>query len=443
MKKININRNKLDGVLLQRQETSIDKWQNNNGKGTIIGPTGVGKTFIGLLGIERCYNSGVDKGYNRNVLVIVPTIVLKEQWEKLLEKFKIHNTTVLVANTAVKQEDHYDLIIFDEIHRFASATFSKCFNISHTFRIGFTASLERSDKKHKLIQQDCPVVDEITVNEALENGWISNFTIYNIPLQLSPVDRDELDRLTRKFNFYFATFGHDFDLAMNCLSQRHANAYARRLNRPEWDGKRIVVHAVQFSRAMKERKDLLYRAQCKRNSTAEVVKNLFTSGKVITFSQNTDLADQVSQDLNDHYKKEVAVSYHTNLPTITDKNGKKKGAITRRKENLNKFKDNRTRVQVINTAKALDEGFDVGDLEQGIILSGTAEPRQLVQRLGRLLRKKENKHAVLVCFYIEDSQDQKWLREAQKHIKKRNIVTTDLNTLLYGEENANPSMSLT
>ena len=52
--------------------------------------------------------------------------------------------------------------------------------------------------------------------------------------------------------------------------------------------------------------------------------------------------------------------------------------------------------KVIVTSQVLDEGMDVPDASVGLMLGGTGSTREYVQRLGRLLRKKEGKTAKLV-----------------------------------------------
>ncbi|RQD80404.1 ATP-dependent helicase, partial [Methanosalsum natronophilum] len=51
--------------------------------------------------------------------------------------------------------------------------------------------------------------------------------------------------------------------------------------------------------------------------------------------------------------------------------------------------------RTVVTSKVLDEGIDVPEADVGVILSGTGSGRAFVQRLGRILRKKEGKKAVL------------------------------------------------
>lgn len=382
---------------------------------------------MGLLGIERCINSGIEKDYSRNAVVIVPSIVIQSQWETLLGKFRMDEfVDVYVVNTATKKVQKgelpsYDILVLDEVHRFASNQFKRCFEVPHSFRLGLTASLERSDNRHKLIQKKAPVVDEITVNEALENEWISDFTIYNYGVGLAPEDQEALDDYTAKFKHYFKAFQWDFDLAMSCTNPANAKKYAKEINHPDWTADRIQICAVQFGLNMRKRKELLYNTKSKLDAGLEILEHEeFKDRKLITFSQATDMADSLTEAVNERESKQIAASYHSNLPTITVK-GKKKGAVKRRKKNLKSFNDGRTNVKIINTAKALDEGFDVGDLDRAIILSGTSEPRQFIQRIGRTLRKREGKHSVIICVYIKNSQDEKWLRKAQESIRPDKI----------------------
>ena len=53
------------------------------------------------------------------------------------------------------------------------------------------------------------------------------------------------------------------------------------------------------------------------------------------------------------------------------------------------------RWNVLGTSRVLNEGVDMPDVTVGIIMSGTGSVREHVQRLGRILRRREGKHAVL------------------------------------------------
>ena len=68
----------------------------------------------------------------------------------------------------------------------------------------------------------------------------------------------------------------------------------------------------------------------------------------------------------------------------------------------------------ISTVKALNEGVSINNLEVGIQLSGTSKPKDTIQQLGRCVRFIDYKEPIFVRFYIKGTQDEKWLRKAQK-----------------------------
>jgi superfamily II DNA or RNA helicase len=75
-----------------------------------------------------------------------------------------------------------------------------------------------------------------------------------------------------------------------------------------------------------------------------------------------------------------------------------------RADNLAKFRTGEYRAIV--TSKALDEGVDVPDANIGVILSGSGSRWELVQRLGRILRKKGDKKAVLYEIVSEGTMEE-------------------------------------
>ena len=83
----------------ERQEIARVKWIKNRCCGTLIQPTGCGKTVTAL----KCLRSVLDKYPNIRVLVVVPTDNLKVQWESQIDKFGLSlNGEVIIVNTAIK-----------------------------------------------------------------------------------------------------------------------------------------------------------------------------------------------------------------------------------------------------------------------------------------------------------------------------------------------------
>ena len=85
----------------------------------------------------------------------------------------------------------YDLIIIDEIHKFVSS--DRLFDLmpkivdNSAFRLGLLGVI--SDEIKPKIEKFAPIIDTISETEAIENKWISDYTEYNIPLELSDDDK--------------------------------------------------------------------------------------------------------------------------------------------------------------------------------------------------------------------------------------------------------------
>ena len=208
-----------------RQKESIKRWLDNNGKGILECTTGYGKTFLSIMLIQSMLKSNPDA----QVLISVPTEILKEQWDRQLIKYHLFNSCkVEIINTIIKKRYFVDLLIIDEIHTACSPTFIQIFSaVKYKYILGLTGTLERLDGRHKLLEKYCPVVDRVTVEEAIENNWLSDYREYKILLK---VDLSEYWELNKKFNSYFSFFNYEFDTAMGCVTNIiKRRAYAKHM----------------------------------------------------------------------------------------------------------------------------------------------------------------------------------------------------------------------
>lgn len=387
---------KIDKNKLARQEEIISKWKANKAKGTLEACTGFGKTFVGALVIQEMNQ----KNPERSTIVVVPSSYLKKQWEDKVKEFKLLNVEVIIVNTAIKRQLTCDLMVLDEIHNYAAASFKKVFRtVTYKFILGLTATMERLDGREILIRSKCPVIDTVTLEEALDKGYVSDFRVFNLGIELDDVDRATYKKIGDNFYKYFSMFGHDFDTAMRCLSDpAFRTLYAERMG---WTPEETMMFAVQFQRNMSERKKFLYYASSKVDMAVKLIKTFEVP--TITFSQSTEFCDIIEKR-----EPKLCVTYHSKM-----KAKEKKAALA-------KFKDGRSKTRVINTAKSLDEGFDIPSIVMAIICSGTSSFKQDLQRTGRAIRMAEGKLGLIVNLYIKNTQDEKWLRARQ--IKTTNVV---------------------
>jgi DNA repair helicase RAD25 len=109
------------------------------------------------------------------------------------------------------------------------------------------------------------------------------------------------------------------------------------------------------------------------------------------------------------------------VPEITHKTSKEE-----RRAVLEMFR--RGEVKVIATSHVLDEGVDVPDASVAVVISGTGSPREFIQRLGRLLRPREGKRAVLYELvtrgtrevYVSRRRRASISEKKHKHVSKSN-----------------------
>lgn len=371
----------------KRQINAVNAWIKNSKRGTLEFATGVGKTKTSIIAIKK-----LSKKEKLRVHVVVPTKYLQNQWIKELKSNKIIGE-VYVINTYLKLNLPCDLLILDEIHNYGSMKRLQVFNKSYKYLLGLTATVERKDSTHSIILSYAPIVDKIDLEEAREEGYVSNYLVFNLGIKLSEMESVYYSYLNKSFYKHFSVFGRNFNLAMSCMTDEAARKRYASLS--GFEEKYIAFHAVRFNKYMQDRKNFLYNIKSKQQVAKEIL-DLFPESKAITFSENTSVADELTELIPD------SVSYHTKIP--------KKD----REKSLKNFNDGRSSIRVINTSKMLDEGADINDVDLIIITSSRAVKRVQIQRQGRGIRFRPGKTAIIVNIYVLNSKDQEWLEQRQE-----------------------------
>jgi len=381
---------KIDQRRLKRQQEVIDKWTQAGRRGTLEAVTGFGKTFVALLILQEM-NEKLPTGTS---LIVVPTQNLKQQWEDSINEMHITNATVMVINSAVKMNHNVDLLILDEIHNYMSEVFRGIFACTdYRYILGLTATLDAEDPRFHVISQAAPVIDTITLHEAVRNDYVSQFQVFNLGLRMSENEEKNYKLVTDDYYKAFAIFNNRFHSAMRCMTDRqYLSVFTRNL--AGWDEQQVLNQARAFNRAMQKRKQLIYKSATKREAAKKLIE--IFDVPTITFSESVDFAIQMNKET-----QPWGAAYHSKMSKYARQNV------------LDSFADPRTDIRVIHTARALDEGFDVKGIELAIVCSGTSTPRQDLQRTGRAIRFKEGKTGVIINLYLKDTQDEKWLKKRQ------------------------------
>jgi len=400
----------------ERQRESIKKWIKAKGKGTIEGCTGVGKTRIGLMTVKAL----LKKYPQFRILVVVPTIALKNQWQQQIDEWGFSlNTEIQVINSVIRHEWTCDFLVIDEVHRVNSDDFSKIFSkVKYKLILGLTATFERLDGKHVIMQKYCPIVDQISFAEALANGWVADYKEYVVLIDVD--DIETYKNYNKEWTEHYEFFEFNFDLAMSMVHPlngwKNKLAYRDKLyNGINEDAKKKILqdinfHSIRFIQLMQLRKSFINNHP-KKIEIAKKIIEARSDKKIITFSNNIKMAEKIQNGQN----------------VYSGKVSKKKGRVM-----IEDF--NNQKVGVLNTIRRADEGLDIKGLSVAIILGTDSSETKARQRRGRTVRKEGDKIAEVFYIIIKDSVEEKWV--INNHKTDKNYITIDeegLDKVLKGE----------
>ena len=149
-------------ALRNYQNKALDSWYRARNRGILVLPTAAGKTFIALKAIEQL---------KVQTLIVVPTLDLIDQWRKRVKDWLgleagavaggenlLRMVTVTTYDSAYLHAEHlgnkFLLVVFDEVHHLASTGYLQIAEMYIApYRMGLTATLERTDQRHSLLAQ--------------------------------------------------------------------------------------------------------------------------------------------------------------------------------------------------------------------------------------------------------------------------------------------------
>ena len=399
----------------ERQQAAVKRWLASKGRGTIVAGTGFGKTRCALMAIKAL----LKKYPLFRILVVVPTDALQKQWLENINEWGFQlSVEVVIINTCINNKWQCDLLVIDEIHRTGADEFSKVFNcVKYKIILGLTATIERLDGKHLIIEKYCPVVDEIPTLECLVNGWISQYKEYQVLIDVDNIDYYK--SLHTEWLKHFEFFQYDFKKVMDMVKKdgwKKKIEYRDELYKGNDENMKkqvmqaINYHAAQFIKTMTARKSFIYNHP-KKLEIARRIMEAKSGSKIITFSANVNMAESIEGGQN----------------VYTGQTSRKKGRVM-----LEDFISGQ--IKTLHSCKKLDEGFDCPDASVAIILGFDSSETKSTQRRGRVVRKFEDKVAEIFYIVLNNTQETKWFTECHK--KTNNYITIDekgLEQVLRGE----------
>lgn len=410
------------------QQQAFENWKTSQ-QGLFAMATGTGKTLTSLNCLLEIYQR---KGYYK-ALILVPTLTLVDQWEEECKKFHFgHIVKVCSKNKewkseldAIRLQEEFNfsdkepsyiviatyasfaresvfkdltsisskivkklLLIADEAHNMGSPRIlNRLSGVKYKRRIGLSATPERQfdDMGNSEIRKffGCGNTDgytyEFSMQEAIDNGFLCRYFYYPHLVRLTDEEMSDYMKislqLSKFYNFNNESFPSSGDILMRLLLKR----------------KRIVHKAKNKERVF----DGILRGWYKEKGSLKYTLVYVPEG-CRPDDEKADIYD-VGETIPDDDYSDSLIDTYTNLvqavsPTTTVK--KFTSGTGERKQILEDFASGQ--LEVLTSMKCLDEGVDVPRSELAIFCASTGNPRQFIQRRGRILRNHPNKKRAVI-----------------------------------------------
>lgn len=371
------------GALVHRQARpyqaeALAAWLAQRGRGVVVLPTGAGKSLVACLAIEA---------KKRATLVVAPTLDLCRQWYDLLRttfgvavgvigggQYDVQPLTVSTYDSAYLHMEHlgarFGLLVFDECHHLPGAAYALAARLALApFRLGLTATPERTDGRDaELGELIGPIVYRKDISD-LAGDYLAEYDTERVSIELAPAERAEYEAERAVYRGFVEQHG---------IRMTSPTGWAEFIRKSCGSdaGRRAM-------RAYRRQRELALCAPAK----LEYVEHLLDrhrTGAALLFTQDNATC--------------YAVSRRFLVPAITHQT-----KVRERSEILRLFREGSYGAVV--TSKVLNEGVDIPEANVAIVISGSGSTREHVQRLGRILRKRDGKRAVLYELVTADTSE--------------------------------------
>jgi superfamily II DNA or RNA helicase len=357
------------------QKEAINSTEGRRRCSVVLG-TGVGKTLVGLLHIEK------NTSELHNVLVVAPKKSIFQSWSDDAVKFGKQDllkriTFSTYIGLSKRDPNEYDYIYLDECHSLLDShrTF---LDVYKGGILGLTGTPPKYTNSEKgiMVAQFCPVVYTFKADDAIDNGIINDYKIIVHELKLGVCKNYQVKMKTKSF----------------ITSEKENYIY--------W-GNRMEIGAgpIQMLRVMRMKAMMEYPS--KEKYTKILMQSINT--KCIVFANTQDQADRLCR-----------FSYHS--------------GNSNSEENLLAFKDGK--IDKLSCVLQLNEGINIPNLRQGIIMHAYGNERKASQRIGRLLRLNPEEKAIVHILCYKDTVDEKWVKDSLEGFDQTKIMWKNFDVKL-------------
>lgn len=382
------------------QTEAYRKWLEKNCTGIFAMATGTGKTITAL----NCVLEEFNKEQNYYILILVPSNILLVQWEREVRHFNFRNIMLFGGgNDGIKEIPNYvsnfkaglkkNMVMISTYDSFVTDTFQKHFSkiqehftliADEAHNIGATNVLKRFEKlntKKKIglsatitrkydidgtnsiksfFNDDYPYCYSYSMKKAMISGWLSDYYYYPKIVYLNEDEQDLYNSISKEllkyFNFESGKY-KDYKIVKTLLLKR-----------------KNIIHQA-------ENKLLIYKNIIRDLYENDKLKYVFTYVPIGSDNEGVSSTDE-KRFIYKYLNATIEIIPNIKASTYTSYSDFRDDIIRGFSEG---------KIDMLLAMKMLDEGVDIPRAQIGIFASSTGNPREYIQRRGRLLRMHDKK----------------------------------------------------
>lgn len=395
--------------LYDYQREAIESWKNNNYCGIFDMATGAGKTFTALGAL-----SALSKNLNNHIAVVIvaPYQHLVEQWVEDIIQFNvkpivaysypgqkwrkqfsdavtaynvgaIDNFCVIATNATFSLNDFQSILqkfkknfafVVDEAHNFGAVKLSSLLPKKARYRLALSATIERfrdeegTNKLRKYFGKTCI---SFSLKEAIQKGFLTSYYYHPVVVYLNADEYEQYQEITKTVIRNGGASQENID----------KNPYIEML----------LIKRARIISGCKEKVPKL----------VEVMKPYRTDNYILVYCGATKY-DNDSSDLKDddevrqieEVNKRLYYELGMKVHKFTSEENKEE------RDEIKRMFASGTELQVITAIKCLDEGVNIPSIKKAFILASSTNPKEYIQRRGRVLRRAKGKEYAEIFDFI-------------------------------------------
>lgn len=428
------------------QKEAIEKWALNGYRGIFDMATGTGKTFTGAGAICRLFN---DKK-KLSVIICCPFTHLVEQWyDELKENFnidaikcygssdyltklnrealkfkrnKINFFCAIITNASFKKEKIQSMIqlnlpstllLVDEAHNFGADDISKTMNVDYPYRLALSATLERhndtygTEKLHDFFGEKCI---EYTLERAIREGKLTPYKYHPIIVYLTENEYEKYIEISKQLSKFIKHNDEELsEIAKKMLIKRA----------------RIISGAENKITALKN-----------------IIVNYKNDYNMLVYCGAVKYSDSIyTSDDEDKRQIDIILNILNKELSIYSSRFTANENSEERRKIINAFKEQE--IQALVAIKCLDEGLNIPAIKTAFILASSTNPKEYIQRRGRVLRKFPGKEYAEIYDFITLPTPLSKVNPYCSNIAiEKNLVRKEFNRIIdFANLSFNPSES--